>query len=165
MQSSTSTVPPPEAILDWLKKEVGYRPQGGHHYDGLPSPESLRMVCRGNMVPVFNFLLNRVKSEKTVEKIRRNILVHGGGGAEEVGDERGGRGGKPGKEKGSGSVEAALESSKEAALKEREAAEREVRRLRTGVQRMRKELQSKMVEASREEADRKRLLDERENCR
>lgn len=28
------------------------------------------------MIPVCNFLLNRIKFEKTVDSIRRNILVH-----------------------------------------------------------------------------------------
>lgn len=33
------------------------------------------------MIPVWSFLLKRVKSEKTVENIRRNILVHGADGS------------------------------------------------------------------------------------
>ncbi|KAE8125355.1 hypothetical protein FH972_020174 [Carpinus fangiana] len=57
-----------------------------------PSTDSLCKICRGNMISVWNFLIARVKSEKTVENIRRNITVHGGGSG---GDSGGG-----GKEKG-----------------------------------------------------------------
>ncbi|KAL9668922.1 hypothetical protein QQ045_006463 [Rhodiola kirilowii] len=111
MQGSTGQ---PEAILEWLHKEIGYRPLAP--YSTLtkvhsPSPDSVRKVCRGNMIPVWNFLLTRVKSEKTVEKIRRNIHVHGGSGADGVVKEKpmGGRR----KESASGGADA-----REAALQE-----------------------------------------------
>ncbi|KAK9169132.1 hypothetical protein Syun_001272 [Stephania yunnanensis] len=51
------------------------------------------------------------------------------------------------------------------ALREREVAEKEVESLRCVVQRQRKELRAKMLEVSREEAERKRMLDERSNYR
>lgn len=181
MQSSGSSSAP-EAILDWLQKEMGYRPQGTYLSSNktLPSVESLRKICRGNMLPVWDFLLQRVKSEKTVEKIRRNILVHGGGGgggggavsADAAAEEGRGKGrrkerGKPklGFEKGSVGLEDSPSESRESALSEREAAQREVMRLRHLVQRQRKELRAKMLEVSREEAERKRKLDEKSNCR
>lgn len=59
----------PEAIVEWLQQEMGFR--------ASPSSEAIRKICRGNMIPVWDFLLARVKSEQTVEKIRRNIHVHG----------------------------------------------------------------------------------------
>ncbi|KAK3011643.1 hypothetical protein RJ639_011317 [Escallonia herrerae] len=174
MQSSTSSAAQPEAILGWLEKEMGYRPLGPYIASSkaaLPSTDSLRRICRGNMIPVWNFLLKRVKSEKTVENIRRNILVHGGdeggdGGGEaakvgEVKKSRGRRKEKLGGVEGLGSVE----SSREAALQEREVAEKEVERLRHVVRRQRKELKTRMLEVSREEAERKRMLDERSNYR
>ncbi|KAK2986279.1 hypothetical protein RJ640_021848 [Escallonia rubra] len=174
MQSSTSSAAQPEAILGWLEKEMGYRPLGPYIASSkaaMPSTDSLRRICRGNMIPVWNFLLKRVKSEKTVENIRRNILVHGGdeggdGGGEaakvgEVKKSRGRRKEKLGGGEGLGSVE----SSREAALQEREAAEKEVERLRHVVRRQRKELKARMLEVSREEAERKRMLDERSNYR
>lgn len=180
MQSSgSSSAPQPEAILEWLQKEMGYRPQGTFlsSNKSLPSVESLRKICRGNMLPVWNFLLQRVKSEKTVEKIRRNILVHGSssGGSDgvvpvEAAEEGRGKGrrkergkAKLGFEKGSG-VEDSSES-RESALRERESAQREAMRLRHLVQRQRKELRAKMLEVSREEAERKRKLDEKSKCR
>ncbi|XP_059670486.1 AUGMIN subunit 5-like [Cornus florida] len=178
MQSSTSSVAQPEAILDWLQKEMGYRPLGPYiasNKAAMPSIDSLRKVCRGNMIPVWNYLLLRVKSAKTVDNIRRNILVHGdddsgGGGnvdpvkAGQVGRSRGRR-----KEKlglgGESSSSSSVDGSREIALQERELAEKEVEKLRHIVKRQRKELKARMLEVSREEAERKRMLDERSNYR
>ncbi|KAK4409804.1 AUGMIN subunit [Sesamum angolense] len=159
MQSSSGAVAQPEAILEWLQKEMGYRPLGQYASSAkasAPTAESLRKICRGNMIPVWNFLIKRVKSEKTVENIRRNILVHG---ADDV--DKGRR-----KEKlGVGKETSGGSSSREIALQERELAEKEVDRLRQIVRRQRKELKAKMIEVSREEAERKRMLDERSNYR
>ncbi|XP_077214642.1 HAUS augmin-like complex subunit isoform X2 [Tasmannia lanceolata] len=178
MQSSGSSVPHPEAILEWLQKEMGYRPQNPYlsANNSLPSIETLRKICRGNMVPVWKFLLQRVKSEKTVEKIRRNIHVHGSNDGisdavvkDETKISKGKRKEKDkvklglGFEKGLG-VEGSSES-REIALRERELAEKEVERLRHVVQRQRRDLRAKMLEASREEMERKRMLDERSNYR
>ncbi|KAL7232159.1 hypothetical protein ACSBR2_010221 [Camellia fascicularis] len=179
MQSSGSLAAQPEAILEWLRKEMGYRPLGPYNASNkaaMPSIDSLRKICRGNMIPVWNFLLMRVKSEKTVENIRRNILVHGGDEsgsatavvdpvkAVEVGRGRGKRKEKLGVS-GESSSSSSVESSREIALQERDVAEKEVERLRHIVRRQRKELKARMLEVSREEAERKRMLDERSNYR
>lgn len=155
--SSSSSSSSPEAILEWLHKEMGYRPLGQYAAgkSHSPSVESIRKVCRGNMIPVWNFLVTRAKSEKTVRNVRRNITVHGDGD--------GATGRK--KEKmmsgeGSGSAE-----TREAALMERDLAAKEVERLRNVVRRQRKDLRARMLEVSREEAERKRMLDERANYR
>ncbi|CAK8540777.1 unnamed protein product [Lathyrus sativus] len=159
MQSTSSSSASPEAILEWLHKEMGYRPRGQYAGGGgkphSPSVESIRKVCRGNMIPVWNFLVTRAKSEKTVRNVRRNITVHGDG--------EGSTGRK--KEKmisgeGSGSAE-----TREAALMERDLVAKEVERLRNIVRRQRKDLRARMLEVSREEAERKRMLDERSNYR
>ncbi|KAL9343736.1 hypothetical protein Peur_064167 [Populus x canadensis] len=128
MQGSSSAVAQPEAILEWLHKEMGYRPLGPQSAatskSQLPSIDAIRKICRGNMIPIWGFLIKRVKSEKTVENIRKNILVHGGGGGESGGLVN-------------------------------------VERLRSIVRRQRKDLRARMIEVSREEAERKRMLDER----
>ncbi|KAF9624431.1 hypothetical protein IFM89_011439 [Coptis chinensis] len=166
----------PEAILEWLQKEMGYRPQvqfsstsSNKTTATLPSIETLRKICRGNMVPIWSFLLQRVKSEKTVEKIRRNILVHGSSNNESenvVKNDEGGRKGGRRREKEKGKVGGdGVNESREIALRERELAEKEVDRLRHVLQRQRKELRARMLEVSREEAERKRMLDERSNYR
>ncbi|KAL0450424.1 UNVERIFIED_CONTAM: AUGMIN subunit [Sesamum latifolium] len=159
MQSSSGSAAQPEAILEWLQKEMGYRPLGPHASStkiSVPTAESLRRICRGNMIPVWSFLLKRVKPDKTVENIRRNILVHGA--------DDGGKGRRKGKW-GMGKEESSSSSSREMALQERELAEKEVERLRQIVRRQRKELKARMIEVSREEAERKRMLDERSNYR
>lgn len=168
MQSSV--VAQPEAILEWLQKEMGYRPLGPYNASSKaaasPSIDSLRKICRGNMIPVWNFLLNRVKSEKTVEKIQRNIHVHGGGevGVVEEGRSRGRRKEKEKAKLGTESL-SSVADSREVALQERDLAEKEVERLRNIVRRQRKDLRARMLEISREEAERKRMLDERSNYR
>lgn len=176
MQSSSSSAAQPEAIFEWLQKEMGYRPLGPYtaasSKSSVPSIDALRKVCRGNMIPIWNFLITRVKSEKTVENIRRNITVHGGsgggdGGGSSVGSgkEEGGRsrGGRR-REKALGEGSSAADT-REAALQEREVAAKEVERLRNILRRQRKDLKARMLEVSREEAERKRMLDERANYR
>ncbi|KAG2710897.1 hypothetical protein I3760_04G050800 [Carya illinoinensis] len=160
MQISSCSVAQPEAILEWLQKEMGYRPLG-------PYSDSSGKICRGNMIPVWNFLIARVKSAKTAENIRRNITAHGGGGSgsgcgsgkEEVRG-RGRRKEKLPVEEGLG-----VADTREAALQERESAAKEVERLGQIARRQRKDLRAKMLEVSREEAERKRILDERANYR
>lgn len=147
--AGSSGPPRPEAILEWLQKEMGY--QGP-----IPSADQLRNVCRGNMVPVWDFLLRRVRSERTVGTARRNMMVHGVA-APAAG--RKGRGRVGGGEDGTG-VEA-----REAAVRERDLAEEEAERMRGVVRRQRRELRARMMEVAREESERKRVLDERANAR
>ncbi|KAI3502126.1 hypothetical protein L1887_30157 [Cichorium endivia] len=108
-----------------------------------------RRVCRGNMIPVWNFLIKRVKTEKTVDNIRRNILVHGGkenaaavdGGVETAKTGESGRRSRNGRRKEKVVGSSIAESNcRETALQERESAEKEVERLRHMVRRQRKEL-------------------------
>ncbi|KAI5055330.1 hypothetical protein GOP47_0030475 [Adiantum capillus-veneris] len=210
MQSS-SAAPQAEAILEWLQQEMGYRPQSPYQNSEklLPSIESLRKICRGNMLPVWKYLLERVKSEKTVEIVKRNILVHGSptsspqqkapNVASATSDLPGGKGkGNLGKEKdvmkpagrrrqadvkgrtnrpagdsskakdsGEGEKDKSSEGndSKEKALREREAAEFEVERLRHVLDRLQKDLKSRMLELSREEGERQRVLDDKYDSR
>lgn len=169
MQSAASSSPSPEAILEWLHKEMGYRPLGTYAAgkSHLPSVDSIRRICRGNMIPVLNFLVTRAKSEKTVRNIRRNITVHGGAdGAGEAKEEVRGKGARK-KERSLAAVVDGSETAttREAALQERDLAAKEVERLRNVVRRQKKDLRARMLEVSREEAERKRMLDERANYR
>ncbi|CAN1244262.1 AUGMIN subunit 5 [Linum perenne] len=177
MQSSSSSMAQPDAILEWLHKEMGYRPLGPYtastNKSQLPSVDALRKICRGNMIPVWSFLITRVKSEKTVESIRKNITVHGvddGDGhrrAERGSKDDGGRskGGGRRKEKAAGGEVSSAVESRDSALQERELAAKEVERLRNIVGRQRKDLKARMLEVSREEAERKRMIDERSKNR
>ncbi|KAL2329782.1 hypothetical protein Fmac_017363 [Flemingia macrophylla] len=164
MQSAALSPSPssPEAILEWLHKEMGYRPLGTYAAgkSHLPSVDSIRRICRGNMIPVWNFLVTRAKSEKTVRNIRRNITVHGGDAKEEAR----GKGGARKKDRALAG-EGSEATTREAALQERDFAAKEVERLRNAVRRQRKDLRARMLEVSREEAERKRMLDERANYR
>ncbi|XP_050227930.1 AUGMIN subunit 5 [Mercurialis annua] len=182
MQSSSSSsvvAAQPDAILEWLQKEMGYRPLGPYNASTnksqLPSIDAIRKVCRGNMIPIWSFLIKRVKSEKTVESIRKNIMVHGSSGGDgesgnlvNLGKEGVGNRSKGGrrKEKLAVAVGDSLSSSggvesREVAVQERELAAKEVERLRNVVRRQRRDLRARMMEVSREEAERKRMLDER----
>lgn len=171
MQSLSTSAAQPEAIFEWLQKEMGYRPLGpyaaGSSKTAIPSIDALRKVSRGNMIPIWNFLITRMKSEKTVENIRRNITVHGSdgsGGSVSSGKEEGGRS-RGGRRKEKASGEGSTAESRETALQEREAAAKDVERLRNILRRQRKDLKARMLEVSREEAERKRMLDERANYR
>lgn len=116
------------------------------------------------MIPIWNFLIARVKSENTVKNIRKNITVHGDSGAlVKMGKEEGrSKGGRRKEKFGESSTAAEI---REAALQEREAAEKEVEKLRNIVKRQRKDLKARMLEVSRAEAERKRMLDERSKKR
>ncbi|KAK9924844.1 hypothetical protein M0R45_033192 [Rubus argutus] len=167
--SSSSSAAQPEAILEWLQKEMGYRPLGPYGGSGssksqLPSIDALRKICRGNMIPIWNFLITRVKSENTVKNIRKNITVHGDSGAlVKMGKEEGrSKGGRRKEKLGESSTAAEV---RDAALQEREAAEKEVEKLRNIVKRQKKDLKARMLEVSRAEAERKRMLDERSKKR
>ncbi|KAF3332127.1 HAUS augmin-like complex subunit 5 [Carex littledalei] len=133
----------PEAIMEWLQREMGYP------YPP-PSLEQLRKICRGNMVPVWNFLLRRVRSEHTVSTARRNILVHGVEVDKSLSRRSRAKGGK---------------GYEETERRERDLAEEEVERLRGIVRTQRKELKARIVEVAKLESERKRTLDERSNAR
>lgn len=166
MQSSGNSAGQTEAILDWLQNEMRYRPLGPYtastNKSQLPSIDALRKIFRGNMIPIWTFLIKRVKSERNVENIRKNIMVHGGvdsGSSVNLGkEETRSRGGRKEKFVGESS---SLAESREAALQERDLAAKEVERLRNIVRSQRKDLRARMIEVSREEAERKRMLDER----
>jgi hypothetical protein len=133
MQSSSGSAAQPEAILEWLWKEMGYRRLGPYSAASgksqLPSKDSLRKIFRGNMIPVWNFLIARVKSEKTVENIRRNITVHGGGS----GGDSGGGGKEEGRSRGRRKEKAAAAEKGLGVVERREAAWRgKVRPIFTG---------------------------------
>lgn len=150
MQASGGSAPRAEAILEWLQKEMAYP-------GPLPPPELIQKVCRGNMIPVWSFLLQRVRSERTVGTLRRNILVHGVSPAA-ADAAAGGR--RRERERGKSGLE-----EREAALRERDLAEEEAARLRGVVRRQRKELRARMAEIAREETERKRMLDGRLSAR
>ncbi|GJS05316.1 haloacid dehalogenase-like hydrolase domain-containing protein Sgpp [Tanacetum coccineum] len=142
----------PEAIITWLQTEMNYRPY--NKTSSTPSHDSLRRICRGNMIHVLHFLLSRIKSEKIVYDIRRNILVHGGV-AKSVENFKGTRRRKK--------VNVGESEDREKVEKERDVAKREVKKLRWIVRQKRKELQGIMYEVSREECERKRMLDQQSN--
>lgn len=142
--------PKPEAIIEWLQKEMNYPSSSP------PTPDQIRKICRGNMILIWSFLVGRVRSERTVATVRRNIQVHGGGGGAGGGGDRRGR---------RNPSEYSVEEAKEAAARERDAAEEEAERMRVLVRRQRRDLRAKMADLAREEADRKRVADERSNAR
>ncbi|XP_047049873.1 AUGMIN subunit 5-like [Lolium rigidum] len=137
----------PDAIIEWLQDEMGYP-------SAPPAPDQLRKICRGNMLPVWSFLLRRVRSERTVATARRNILVHG------VAARRAREGGL-----GAGGGGGGDAAAREAEARERDLAAEEAERLRGVVRRQRKELRARIAEVAREEAERKRVLGERSSAR
>ncbi|KAG0447166.1 hypothetical protein HPP92_028494 [Vanilla planifolia] len=139
---------------------IGFTSEMGYLVSFLPLTRSTRSA-KGNMVPMWSFLLQRVRSKRTTATVRRNILVHG-----VAAPTKGVKARWWEKEKGSLDFEdgSSLEV-KEVAMRERDLAEEEVVRLRNVVRRQRKELRSRMAEVEREESERKRMVDERANAR
>eukprot|EP01102_Stenamoeba_stenopodia_P022636 TRINITY_DN9519_c0_g1_i1.p1 TRINITY_DN9519_c0_g1~~TRINITY_DN9519_c0_g1_i1.p1 ORF type:complete len:720 (-),score=162.36 TRINITY_DN9519_c0_g1_i1:42-1973(-) len=43
----------------------------------VPNTRELKKLCRGNMIPIWNFLLERCKSEENIKKIQATLLLHG----------------------------------------------------------------------------------------
>lgn len=191
MQSSSSAVPQAEAILLWLQQEMGCSLSQGPSDRTLPSADVLRKICRGNMIPVWKFFLERVKSEKTVERIRKNIHVHGTRQA--LPDDKApprrkvqeGKAaidkplGKSGSSKwldgkGRGRAKEIREpkpdradpiENRETALREREIAQRDLAKLRQQLERLTKEVKARMLDLTREETDRQRILDDKFSSR
>lgn len=133
MQRSMGTTP--TRILEWLQ-EMGYT-------NVLPSSELLRLICRGNMVVFWDFLLARARSDRTAATVRKNILVHGWN-KQAGGDNEG---------------ESKIE------IRERNLLEEETSRLREVVRRKRKDLKTMMVEVAKEETERGRALHDRSSRR
>ncbi|KAK1550326.1 hypothetical protein Q3G72_017289 [Acer saccharum] len=86
-------------------------------------------------------------------------MVHDSGNSGNLGKEEGGGG----KRRLWGGERESASKSRVAALNEIESAAKEVERSRNIVRRQRKDLRARMLEVSREEAERKRMLDERAN--
>eukprot|EP00850_Spirogloea_muscicola_P004661 SM000020S06011 [mRNA] locus=s20:443207:447129:+ [translate_table: standard] len=59
-----------EDVARWLTAEMHCRPP-------TLSPEDVAPLCRGNMQAVWRFLTQRVRSEQTVQHVRKNLVVHG----------------------------------------------------------------------------------------
>ncbi|KAJ6738685.1 hypothetical protein OIU74_003618, partial [Salix koriyanagi] len=57
MQGPSSALAQPESILEWLQKEMNYRPLGPYRATAsksqLPSIDTMRKVCRGSMIPIW----------------------------------------------------------------------------------------------------------------
>ncbi|XP_073255986.1 uncharacterized protein [Porites lutea] len=59
----------------WALDEMRFMPQGRHINASLPSTEDFKMLCRGPMVDVWKYVLQHVRSTKTVQKIRGNLKL------------------------------------------------------------------------------------------
>lgn len=125
----------PTRILEWLQ-DMGYT-------NVLPSPELLRLICRGNMVVFWDFLLTRARSDQTATTVRKNILVHG----------------RNNEARGDNDGERKIE------IRARNLLEEETSRLREVIRRKRKDLKTMMVKVAKEEAERGRTLRDRSSRR
>lgn len=69
-----------DELRRWALDEMRFRPQGRHINTTLPSKEDFKMLCRGPMVDVWKYVLQHVKSTKTVQTIQGNLklqhLIH-----------------------------------------------------------------------------------------
>ncbi|XP_068734247.1 HAUS augmin-like complex subunit 5 isoform X1 [Montipora capricornis] len=62
-------------LRSWAMDEMHFRAQGRHSNIPLPSKEDFKMLCRGPMADVWKYVLEHVKSTKTVQKIKGNLKL------------------------------------------------------------------------------------------
>ncbi|RMX60708.1 hypothetical protein pdam_00006825 [Pocillopora damicornis] len=69
-----------EQLRTWALDEMRFRPQGRHVNASVPSKDDFKMLCRGAMVDVWKYVLQHVRSTRTVQKIHGNLklqkLIH-----------------------------------------------------------------------------------------
>ncbi len=71
MQANTLTQPGKLAQLieEWCKRELHLNEKE------LPQVFYIREVCRGNMIPIWKFLITYVHHQKTVEHVKKNLTL------------------------------------------------------------------------------------------
>lgn len=60
--AASAAYPHPEEILEWATKEMEYRPLEQTADDFPLDADSFKKICRGNLAPVWKFLVERVRS-------------------------------------------------------------------------------------------------------
>jgi hypothetical protein len=65
--ASSLNYPSAEDVLDWAMTEMQYHPQERFAGDNLLDADAVRSVCRGNLAPMWKFLVERV-SRLTVKQ-------------------------------------------------------------------------------------------------
>ncbi|GAQ82334.1 hypothetical protein KFL_001080090 [Klebsormidium nitens] len=153
--AASAAHPHPESILEWVTGEMEYRPPDRTADDFPLDADSFRKICRGNLAPVWKFLVERVRSEKTVRDIRRNLIVHG------QGDRKGRHEGWTGETLDGQWTDKPGETGREEALLQRATAQAEVARLQDQVADLERSLEQQMEDGAREELQRDRDAMER----
>lgn len=54
-------------IIQWLTNELQYKP--------TVSVNELKKLCRGNMIHIWNFLINHIRSEKFAKLVKQNLIL------------------------------------------------------------------------------------------
>lgn len=65
--ASSLNYPSAEDVLDWATNEMQYHPQERFAGDNLLDADAVRSVCRGNLAPIWKFLVERV-SKLTIKQ-------------------------------------------------------------------------------------------------
>lgn len=56
-----------QLIEEWSKREL--------HLTEIPQTFFIREVCRGNMIPIWKFLITYVHDPKTVDHVKKNLML------------------------------------------------------------------------------------------
>ncbi|KAL9964069.1 hypothetical protein ACROYT_G027647 [Oculina patagonica] len=64
-----------DQLRSWALDEMRFRPQGRHIHTPLPTKDDFKMLCRGAMVDVWKYVLQHVRSKKSVQKLRGNLKL------------------------------------------------------------------------------------------
>eukprot|EP00762_Andalucia_godoyi_P006650 ANDGO_06126.mRNA.1 AUGMIN subunit 5 len=72
---SSANVPLHEAVVDWLSR-MKYNPRGPYIGTRPPSAVEIRDICRGNMIPILQFLTSHIKPKEDALLIRANVYAN-----------------------------------------------------------------------------------------
>eukprot|EP00761_Pharyngomonas_kirbyi_P002556 gb/GECH01002560.1/.p1 GENE.gb/GECH01002560.1/~~gb/GECH01002560.1/.p1 ORF type:complete len:712 (+),score=216.95 gb/GECH01002560.1/:1-2136(+) len=64
-------------VVQWAVDDMGYKPSGRYAGNRPPSAADVKLVCRGQMNSVWQFLINHIHTEQFVTKVKGNLKLHG----------------------------------------------------------------------------------------
>ncbi|XP_033641240.1 AUGMIN subunit 5-like isoform X1 [Asterias rubens] len=62
-------------LHEWATQEMNFLPQGRHVNAPMPTVQELREICRGSLLDVWDFVIQRVYSAQTARKMKGNLAL------------------------------------------------------------------------------------------
>lgn len=64
-----------EDLHQWATKRMQFRPQGRHSAAKIPRPEDFKLICRGQMADIWQFVVSHVHAAQTVRNVKGNLAL------------------------------------------------------------------------------------------